>query len=183
MLCLTSLAVVLAFSTQLAFAADASSVIAKLYQIGNGTVQITNDTAAFTGGVSGLPYALQVQQDAVIVHEYAEFGTMESNAAAPFEEASIDVADVLLTLSDQVTSTLKGVQGKASTFGELGPIVLATLYQLRLDTNALANATIAKMTEDIQAIAPIAVEQLNAAFDGAIAAYGGNVPTTGSSNK
>lgn len=172
----TTLALTLLASTQAALAADASSVIGVLLQIGNATAQLSSDTSKYNGGVAGLPFAIQVQQDAVYIHKLTIVGTDEANASGPFgtdTPGSIDVADALLTLSGQVSETLNVAKGKAELFGELKPIVLSTLYGLKLDTNTVAKATIEKMGEEEQAIAPIALDQLNGDFNSAIEAFGG----------
>lgn len=168
----TKLAV--ALFTSVAIAADANSVVTLIKAIGTSTNQLGLDVSRYNGGVPGLPYALQVQQDAVFVHKQILLATTEAQNSGPFlEPGSLNIAAALLEVTGTVTNTLRNTASKNKAFGELGPIVLASLYQLKLDTNNLATEIVKRLALVEQLAAPLVVGTLNTEFNNAIVAYGG----------
>ncbi|KAF2762868.1 hypothetical protein EJ05DRAFT_481745 [Pseudovirgaria hyperparasitica] len=158
----------------IAFAADANSVVAIIKNVQINTNQLNLDVQRYNGGVAGLPYALQVQQDAVLTHEQIVLGITEANNSAPFgEPGSFNVAGAFLDLSNTVTQTLRNVSSKQAAFKDLRPIVLASLYQLQQDTRDFGAASIAKLAALEAAAAPLVVQNLVNEFNNAIMAYGG----------
>lgn len=77
----------------------------------------------------------------------------------------------LINLAPMITQTLKDVAAQNEIFGELGVIVLSSLYQLKQDTDAFAAAVVAKLDALEAALAPSIVSSTDAAFQSAIAAY------------
>lgn len=154
--------------------ADATAVNNQLSVIATYTALLNSDAQQFNSVVTSLPFALQVQQDAVLLYRQVNIGTSLSQSSANFgEPGSLQVSATLVNLSNQVQNALSTISSKASTFGELGPIVLASLYSLKNSTDVFADATIAKLALIEAAAAPIVKQNLDNAFNSAIQAYGG----------
>lgn len=155
-------------------AANYTDVINDIKNIGIVAAQLSADVRNFNGSVAGLPYALQVQEDAVNLHKVLLKGQADAKASPPFlEPGSFQVASALLNITGQVQSTLSNTTAKAATFADLRPIVLASLYQLKQDTDQFSQAVIAKFEPVEQLVAPAVVLQIDNEFNDAVVAYGG----------
>ncbi|KAK4494518.1 hypothetical protein PRZ48_014816 [Zasmidium cellare] len=156
-------------------AADAAAVQAQIAVIGNYTTLLQSDVNNFNGSIPGLPWALQVQQDAVNLYRQVEQGTSLANASSNFgEPGSLNVASALLGITGKVKDSLNAVAAKASTFDDLGPLVLGSLYQLKASTDSFGNAIVAKFAPLEKSVAPSVQKDLDNSFNNAIMAYGGN---------
>ena len=143
--------------------------------IGNISTLITtldNDAKAVTSGVAGLPGALQVEVDAVALDKSILTGLNDAQSSDAFgTTGSLTIGLSLIALAPKITQTLKDVAAQNETFGELGIIVLSSLYQLKQDTDAFSAAVVAKLEALEAALAPSIVSSIDAAFESAIAAY------------
>lgn len=168
--------IMLVASTSIAsVAADAAAVQTQIAIIGNYTSLLRSDVNNYNGSIPGLPWALQVQQDAVNLYRQIEQGTSLATMSANFgEPGSLNVASALLNITDTVKGTLNDTAAKASTFADLGPLVLGSLYQLKASTDGLGKAIVDKLAPVEKAVAPAVQSDLDNSFNNAIKAYGGN---------
>lgn len=109
--------------------ADYQTVINSINSLGDQITILDNDTLAVIGGVAGVPYALQVEVDAVNVDNSLNSATKAANASPAFGVGSFPVAASVISLSQKVQKTLQDVTNKKATFGDLSPIVLSSLYR------------------------------------------------------
>lgn len=162
------------FASVALVAADGDAVRAQLVVIQNYTDLLGSDVSQFTDTVRTLPFALQVQQDAVLLYRAVNLGASLAQSSPRFGQPnSFRIAATLLAISNDVQSTLNKIQNKQSAFADLGPIVLASLYSLKNGTDAFASATIAKLDPIEATVAPAVVNGIDNAFNRAIVAYGG----------
>lgn len=154
--------------------ADYNTVLGDIDNISTLLTTLTDDVKAVTPGIPGLPYALQVQVDAVNLDKRIQTGAADANASEPFGGGSLQVGLALINLKPEIESSLKQIGDKNETFGELGVIVLASLVQLKRDTAAFSDQIVPKLGDFEAGIAPGIVEDIEKAFDGAIAAYESN---------
>lgn len=145
------------------------------YDIGNISSLLTTldtDTKAVAPGVAGLPAALQVELDAVALDARIVLATEDAQASDAFgSSGSLTIGLSLIELEPKITQTLQDVAAQNATFGQLGIIVLSSLYQLKQDTDAFAAAVVAKLDALEAALAPSIVSNIDSAFASAIAAY------------
>nr|POE90589.1 hypothetical protein CFP56_60202 [Quercus suber] len=164
----------LAGGINLAFAADVYSVQAQIQVITTYANLLSSDVQQVNGSVQGIPWALAVQQDAVNIYRQVLLGISEANASPPFgDQGSYNVSAALLGTSQTVKASLANTQSKAPVFGDLSPLVLGSLYQLKQTTDDFGKAISAKLTTAYQNAAPAVIQQLDTAFNSAIVAYGG----------
>nr|POE96411.1 hypothetical protein CFP56_56461 [Quercus suber] len=164
----------LAGGINLAYAADVYSVQAQIQVITAYANLLSSDVQQVNGSVQGIPWALAVQQDAVNIYRQVLNGTAQANASPPFsDQGSYNVSIALLSTTQTVKASLASTQSKAAVFGELSPLVLGSLYQLKQSTDTFGKAIAAKLTTAYQNAAPGVIAQLDAAFNSAIVAYGG----------
>jgi hypothetical protein len=110
--------------------ADYNTVISDIAVLDQMLSGLDNNTLALIPGVAGVPYALQIEVDSVNVDMSIITATRDANASAPFgEPGSINVAQAILNLQPMIKKTLSDVSAKNATFGDLGPIVLSSLYR------------------------------------------------------
>ncbi|KAG4431937.1 hypothetical protein IFR05_012582 [Cadophora sp. M221] len=167
----TTLALSFALSTA---AADYNTVIADINTVSNLVIILDNDTNAVLPGVAGVPFALQVEVDAVNLDNAILAATRDANASPPFgEPGSLSVSGAIINLTSKVQKALSDVTARREAFGELSPIVLSSLYQLKKDTDVFGKAVIAKLGTVEQAVAPAIIAQIDGYFNSAITAYGG----------
>jgi hypothetical protein len=161
--------------TLVAFAvADYNTVNDDITTLSNALNTLSTDNDAVVPGVAGVPFALQVQVDAVSIHNIIQQATRDANSSPPFgSDGSASVATSIINLEPHVQSSLQDVSSKSTTFGDLGPIVLSSLYQLKNDTDAFGKAVTAKLDPDFAAVAPSIIEMIDGYFNDAIVAYGG----------
>jgi hypothetical protein len=167
-----------AFSSLLALPvtvlADYNTVLSDIKNISTLLTTLTDDVKAVVPGIPGLPYALQVQVDAKNLDKRIQTGAADANASEPFGDGSLQVGLALINLKPEIESSLKQIEGKNETFGELGVIVLSSLLQLKRDTTAFSDQIVPKLADLEAGIAPGIVDDIEKAFDGAIAAYTSN---------
>ncbi|KAH7360929.1 hydrophobic surface binding protein A-domain-containing protein [Rhexocercosporidium sp. MPI-PUGE-AT-0058] len=166
----------LAFLFALSAAADYNTVITDITTVGNLITVLDNDTLAVVPGVAGVPFALQVEVDAVNLDNAILAATRDVDASAPFgEPGSLSVSGAVINLTSKVQKALADVTAQKDAFGELSPIVLSSLYQLKMDTDVFGKAVIAKLALVEQLLAPAIIAQIDGYFNSAITAYGGKV--------
>lgn len=154
--------------------ADYNTVLSDISNISTLLTTLTDDVKAVVPGIPGLPYALQVQVDATNLDKHIQTGAADANASEPFGGGSLQVGLALINLKPQIESSLKQIGAKNETFGDLGVIVLASLLQLKRDTTAFSDQIVPKLADFEAGIAPGIVDDIEKAFDGAIAAYKSN---------
>lgn len=153
-------------------AVNYTQVDADIKSISTLVTSLQNDVKYVTAGIPGLPWALQVQQDAIALGDMINQGTKDANASAAFGGGgSLDIGLSLISLEPTITQTLQAVAAKNTSFGDLGLIVQYSLTQLKADTDKFASAVVAKLDGLEGGIAPGVVQAIDKAFDDAIAAY------------
>ncbi|KAL1959458.1 hypothetical protein VTO42DRAFT_1903 [Malbranchea cinnamomea] len=156
------------------FAADYKTVLDDLDKLDASLTTLSNDVKDVVSGVPGLPIALQVQVDAVNLDKVLLRAIENVNASPDFGIiGSPSVSLKLVALAPKITSTIGAVGGKSKEFGDFGPIVLASLYQLRQDTSTFADGVVDRLDPLYAAVAPIIVNAIDSSFNGAIGKYGG----------
>ncbi|KAL5326517.1 hypothetical protein ACEPPN_004203 [Leptodophora sp. 'Broadleaf-Isolate-01'] len=164
----------LTLSFALSAAADYNTVITDINNVGNLITILDNDTKAVLPGVAGVPFALQVEVDAVNLDNAILAAARDATASPPFgEPGSLSVSGAVINLTSKVQKALSDLTAQQNGFGELGPIVLSSLYQLKKDTDVFGKAVIAKLGTVEQAVAPAIISQIDGYFNSAITAYGG----------
>ncbi|KAH8705367.1 hydrophobic surface binding protein A-domain-containing protein [Talaromyces proteolyticus] len=162
----------LAFALALGVAADYQTVN---YDVGNISAILTtldNDVQGVVAGTPGLGFALQVEQDAVVLDKKILQTIQDINASPAFGTGgSLEVGISLLALEPKINTTLADVASKNKAFGDLGVIVLASLKQLKKDTDTLGQLIVPKLDALEQALAPAIISGIDNAFANALAAY------------
>lgn len=162
------------FASQVLCVNNANAVLNGISLIGNYTIQLNADVLKFTNVSSGIPYGLQVQEDAVNLHKQIIAATALTNSSDNFgEPGSAQIAVAVINLVGTVQNTLQNVTSKARSFDFLRPIVLASLYQLKQDTDQFGTAVQNHLDPIEGVFAPLVVSQFDNSFNSAITAYGG----------
>lgn len=162
----------LAFAASV-LAVDSGTVRDDLASIKTLLETLQRDSDAVVSGIPGLPRALQVQVDAVGVDEQLLVATENARESPPFGSGSLNVGLDLIRLEPTIGETLQTIRDKKNDFGELGVIVLSSLYQLNDDTKQFSDAVVEKLGPLEQAIAPAVIKKIQESFDDAIRTYGG----------
>ncbi|CRG83313.1 hypothetical protein PISL3812_00664 [Talaromyces islandicus] len=153
-------------------AANSTTVNADIKSISTLVTSLQDDVQYVAAGISGLSWALQVQQDAIALDDMINQGAKDANASAAFGGGgSLDIGLSLISLEPTITKTLQAVAAKNESFGDLGIIVQYSLTQLKADTDTFANAVVAKLDSLEGGIAPGVIASIDKAFESAIAAY------------
>ncbi|KAK8247913.1 hypothetical protein HDK77DRAFT_212586 [Phyllosticta capitalensis] len=144
--------------------------------IHTGTAALTHNTGYVISGPLGVAPALQVHSTAVKLHKHLKT-TSELLFAFPAPSfsppQSLQVALRMLSLQVAVRKSLKTTAAKADAFGELGPIVQATLLQLRHDTAVFGKELISKLGRAERLLAPTLIKMIDGYFAEALKAFGG----------
>lgn len=154
-----------------AICADYNTVRQDLASILDLLAELDNSNAAVFGGPASIPFALQVQVDAVAIHKKLLTATDNANASPPFGIGSLAVSADFIGAQPKISAVLDNLRGKRNDYGDLGVIVLYSLYQMRQDTERYSSTIIEKLGTLEQAIAPAIVQMILDSFDKAIAAY------------
>jgi hypothetical protein len=157
-----------------ALAADYATVRQDIANITTLLQELDADANAIAPGIAGLPRALQLQVDAVNLHKRLLSASDNAEASPPFGGGSLSVGLDLIQLEPKISDTLQDIVDKNDALGELGIIVLSSLYQLKQDTDEFGDAIVEKLGALEQAIAPVIIRRIETAFNNAIVAYGGN---------
>lgn len=134
---------------------------------------LQSDAQKVIPGLLGVSAALQVQVDAVAASEKLIQAAADAEDSPPFGSSSLSVGLDLIGLEPVADKTLQAIEDKVDTFGQLGLIVLASLYQLLDDTIGFSDKVIEKLGPLEKAIAPGVVASIRGNFNDAITAYGG----------
>ncbi|OAQ60431.1 hydrophobic surface binding protein A domain-containing protein [Pochonia chlamydosporia 170] len=158
-------------------AAQTSNVQAVRNDIANITTlmaTLSSDVKLVKPGSAGIAQALQVQVDAVNIHKRLLTSIDDTESSAPFGAGgSLSIGLDFIGLSPKVKTTLQDVTKQKAALGELGIVVLSSLYQLKQDTDTFGAAVLEKLDALEKAIAPAIIKDLDKAFNDAIVAYGG----------
>lgn len=163
----------------LAFAActlavDYNTVNDDISNISNLLGSLSTDAKAIVAGVNGLPTALDLQVDAVNLHTSILTSIDHANALPKFGTVgSLSIGVSFIALAPKIVSTLQVVAGKNATLGDLGVVVLSSLYQLKQDTDSFGKVVVTKLDVLEAVIAPPIIKIIDDAFNSAIVAYGG----------
>ncbi|KAK8169700.1 hypothetical protein IWX90DRAFT_430658 [Phyllosticta citrichinensis] len=144
--------------------------------IQDGTVDLTHNTGYVMSGPLGVAPALQVHSTAVKLHKRLKSTSdlLRAFPTATFSPPqSLQVALKMLSLQVAVRKSLKTTAGKADAFGELSPIVQATLLQLRHDTAIFGQELVPRLGRFERLLAPALIKMIDGYFDDALAAFGG----------
>lgn len=167
------------YSLALSFAAstlavDYTTVNNDIANITTLLTTLTTDANAIAPGIEGLPAALQLEVDATNLHNRILTSIDDANASTAFGTGgSLTIGLSFIALEPKIVSTLTAVAAKNVTLGDLGIIVLSSLYRLKQDTDTFGTAAVAKLDALEAAIAPAIINNIDAAFNSAISAYGG----------
>lgn len=153
--------------------ADAQTVKNDIAGITTLMAALSSDVKLVKPGSAGIAQALQVQVDAVNIHKRLVTSLDDTNASPPFGSASLGIGLDFIALSPKVKTTLQDVTNQKTNLGELGIVVLSSLYQLKQDTDAFGAAVLSKLDPLEKAIAPGIIKGLDTAFNNAIVAFGG----------
>jgi hypothetical protein len=170
---LTFIGLAVAFATR-TLAVDYNTVNGDIGNITNLLATLDTDAKAIVSGVEGLPVALQLEVDAVKLHDQIVASINDANVSPAFGSGgSLAIGLSFIELEPKIVSTLADVAAKNVTIGDLGIIVLSSLYQLKQDTDSFGSAVVAKLDSLEAAVAPGIIKNIDAAFVSAITAYGG----------
>jgi hypothetical protein len=153
--------------------ADFQTVRDDIANISTILVRLETDAEGVQAGSFGIARALQVEDDSVQVHKLLLQTLKDTNASPPFEEHSLDVGGDFLNMQPKIDSVLSVITEKKDNLKELSVVVLASLYQLKQDTDILGKAVIDKLNDDFQQVAPQVLKEIIDSFNNAITAYGG----------
>ncbi|OAA57817.1 Cell wall galactomannoprotein [Cordyceps fumosorosea ARSEF 2679] len=124
-------------------------------------------------GSLGIARSLQLEVDSVRVHQLLLSTMRDTQAAPPFADHSIDVGGDFLNMQPVIEGVLSTLAGLKGNLGQLRLVVLACLYQLRQDADALGREVAGKLSADFQDVTKQVLGQIDDSFNQAIAAYGG----------
>ena len=156
-----------------AHGADYQTVQGDIADIKTRLGELEADAKGIESGSFGIARALKVEDDSVQVHKLLLKTLKDTNASPPFEDHSIDVGGDFLNMQPKIDSVLEMITEKKDNLKELSVVVLASLYQLKQDTDILGKAVVDKLSDDFQQVAPQVVKEIIDSFNKAIAAYGG----------
>ncbi|KZZ94308.1 Cell wall galactomannoprotein [Moelleriella libera RCEF 2490] len=163
----------LVLAVAVAYAADAQTVRDDVAKLNTLLKTLSSDVKLVKAGSLGIAQALQVEVDAVNIHKLLITAYNDAKASPPFGSSSFGVGLDFLKLEPQVKQTLRDVSSQKDVFGELGIIVLSSLYQLKMDTDNFGAAAVEKLALLERAIAPAILKKIDGEFNDAIVTYGG----------
>jgi hypothetical protein len=141
-------------------AADYNTVRADVATILDLLQAMNKDVANVVSGPGNIPYALQVQVDAVGIHKELLTAYDNAKASPAFGSGSFSVGLDLINAQPKISDALQQFTEKAEEFGDLGVIVLSSLYQLKADTSSFSDAVTEKLGPLEQALAPVVVKKI-----------------------
>ncbi|RMZ84067.1 hypothetical protein DV737_g1390, partial [Chaetothyriales sp. CBS 132003] len=158
---------------------DESSINSSITTISSKLTTLNTTVAKFTPSLLGTFTALTIVAQAEDLKTAINSGTQAAEESDVLDETdSLAIAGVVVTLANNVYSSLDNIVAKKSAFDKaiLGIasasfIVKALLVSLRSATKAFGDALVAKLDESLQSLAPVVVDDIDAAFATAIAAY------------
>lgn len=172
-LLLHTLLLLLVLAVAVVYAADAQTVRDDVAKLNTLLRTLSSDVKLVKAGSLGIAQALQVEVDAVNIHKLLVTAYNDAKASPPFGSSSFGVGLDFLKLEPQVKQTLRDVSSQKDVFGELGIIVLSSLYQLKMDTDNFGAAAVEKLALLERAIAPAILKKIDSEFNDAIVTYGG----------
>ncbi|XWW95729.1 hypothetical protein V2A60_003696 [Cordyceps javanica] len=124
-------------------------------------------------GSLGIARSLQLEVDSVQVHKLLLDTAEDTRASPPFQDQSIDIGGDFLNMQPVINSVLESITNLKSNLQELHLVVLACLYQLKQDSDALGKEVAGKLSSDFQEVTQQVLTEIDDAFNAAIIAYGG----------
>ncbi|GAB0137021.1 hypothetical protein EsDP_00005304 [Epichloe bromicola] len=152
-------------------ASDAQTVRGDIAKLSSLMENLGADTKLVKPGSLGIAQALQVESDAVDVHKLLVKAADDANASPPFGSSSFSIGLDFIQLQPKVKKTLEGTAAQKDAFGELGLVVLSSLYQLQADTKKFGQAVTEKLGLLEKSLAPAIIKDINESFNKAIVAY------------
>lgn len=154
-------------------AADFQTVRNDIANISSLLQQLSTDAKQIRPGSLGIAPALQLEADSVQVHKLLLSTTKDTQASPPFGDHSIDVGGDFLNIQPVIDSSLKTITDLKGSLQELRVVVLASLYQLKQDSDTLGKEVSGKLSDDFQEVAKQVLGEIDDSFNSAITAYGG----------
>ncbi|KAK2609366.1 hypothetical protein QQS21_002147 [Conoideocrella luteorostrata] len=154
-------------------AADSQTVRGDIAQLSTLLDSLAADVKLVRPGSGGIAQALQVEVDSVDIHKCLLKSYDDAKASPAFGFSSLIVGLDFIQLQPKVKKTLEDVTAQKESLGELGLVVLSSLYQLKQDTDRFGEAAIEKLGTLEKAIAPAIIKKIDESFNDAIVAYGG----------
>lgn len=154
-------------------ASDAQTVRGDIAKLSSLMENLGADSKLVKSGSLGIAQALQVEADAVEIHKLLIKAAHDADASPPFGSSSLSIGLDFIQLQPKVKKTLEGTAAQKDAFGELGLVVLSSLYQLQADTKKFGQAVTEKLGLLEKALAPVIIKNINGSFNKAIVAYGG----------
>ena len=153
--------------------ADYKTVNTDISNLSAALAVLDADVKLVQAGAVGVARALQVQVDAVAIHKILLQGIADANASPNFGINSPSVSVAVIQLQPNVSNTLKDLQNQQPALGDLGAVVLSSLYQLKKDTDTFGAAVVKKLEPLEAGVAPAIIKMFDDSFNSAIVAFGG----------
>ncbi|RAK81452.1 cell wall mannoprotein 1 family protein [Aspergillus fijiensis CBS 313.89] len=158
---------------------DSSSVLAAVTTISTQLTTLNTTVSAYPGGLEGSLSALHIQAETIQLEVDLKAAVVAAKRSANFSDAeSLSVAQAFVALEPTIASTLANLVAKKSEFddGLLGVASLSFLVEWDLEqlsflSSQLGKAVQEKLSATYAALAPLVLDQIAAAFAGAIQAY------------
>ncbi|KAF1825734.1 uncharacterized protein K489DRAFT_378275 [Dissoconium aciculare CBS 342.82] len=161
-------------SAALIAAADVDVVISALNTLNADLKTLDTDLNKVKAGIFGIRDALQASVDTTVVdNDIIAANTAVANAAKFSASDSARIITVVDALAAQSNKTITTTIKQAPAFGGLAPVVLASLYQLKTDSNTLGFNFAFKLDQSAINQGVIDLTVIQQGFAAAIVAYGG----------
>ena len=154
-------------------AADYQTVRNDIANISTLLQRLDTDAKGIRAGSLGIAPSLQLEADSVQVHKLLLSTTKDTKASPPFEDHSIDVGGDFLNMQPVINGALKTITDLKDSLQDLRVVVLASLYQLKQDSDILGKEVSGKLNADFQEAAKQVLGEIDDSFNNAIKAYGG----------
>ncbi|RMZ87258.1 hypothetical protein DV736_g5516, partial [Chaetothyriales sp. CBS 134916] len=158
---------------------DETSINNTITVLSNKLITLNDTVTDFTPGLLGTFTALTIAAQAEDIKNTIDHGTWVIEQSEQLNQAdSLAIAGVVVGLATNVYSVLDNIVSKKWAFDEaiLGILsasflVKDLLESLRSSTQNFGDALIPKLDASLQGVAPVVVDNIDAAFAKAIAAY------------
>jgi hypothetical protein len=161
-------------SAALIAAADVDIVLSALNTLNTDLNTLNTDINKVQAGIFGIRDALQASVDTTVVdNDIIAANTAVANSAKFSASDSARIITVVDALTAQSNKTITSTIKQAPAFGGLAPVVLASLYQLKSDTNSLGFNFAFKLDQSAINQGVTDLTALQQGFAAAIVAYGG----------
>lgn len=155
-----------------ATATAAADIKGALETIGTATVKLNDTITGYNGGLLGL---VPITGDSLCLLDDIKDGTRTAKASPMLEyDAALDIAGATGTLANDVNDVIDNLVRTKPKFDRLlivTPIIKQVIKSQRSATADLSKAILAKIPEDLAAVAAILIKQIDDKFAEGIAAY------------